>query len=533
MQNDPTINLIILGGLGALIFLILLIGLKGKRKKSVVAADVKTGAAGEKTRLYESQDDIPKLPRNETLYQIIQNNSLVVNNILFDLNYVLDEIAALMRSDVNSQKLEVLFDIDENVPTHIIGSPKRLSRILINLIENSVKYSDAGIVRLSIRQVSTDGTNCTLAFEVSDQGRGMTKKEVDTLFADPKTREAAGVMPLGFYIANALIESEGGQTTVKTMPGAGTTVAFTLSFKLRQTHKKLRKKVPSQSCRELKVAVVSPHEETGKLLRRYLEPYVADVEIIEAGAGTLHPERFEGAEMVLIDHHLITTPLAHALKANGTWLIALQSVLDTAGAKDAQLHYAADYLLSIPFSRVHVIEMLTVFYGEATEEESAESAEETTEEQNFDTFVSDAQIPVAANISKKDFNRFAGAKLLIVEDNPINQRVIKGLLGDSGIHLYFAENGLEAIDVVEEEAPFDLVLMDINMPVLDGIETTRRLREHKQYDDMPIVAFTGLNLKDQIERMQEAGMNAHMAKPLNIGRVYSVFNHFLAKRAAA
>jgi CheY-like chemotaxis protein len=97
------------------------------------------------------------------------------------------------------------------------------------------------------------------------------------------------------------------------------------------------------------------------------------------------------------------------------------------------------------------------------------------------------------------------------------------------MHLYFAENGLEALDVIDEEGPFDLVLMDINMPVLDGIETTRRIRANKRYDAMPVVAFTGLNLQEQIDRMREAGMNAHMAKPLNIGRIYTIFDHFLPK----
>ncbi len=532
MQNAPTTNLIILAALGILLLVIVIIGIRGRRKPKPAAGAGASEVAKQEKRLYESKDDIPKLPRNETLYQIIRNNSLVVNNILFDLNYVLDEIAALMRADVNAQQIEVLFDIADDVPEQVIGSPKRLSRILINLIENGVKYSEAGIVRLKIGRISSDGVNCTLGFEVRDEGRGMTAKEVRSLYTDPQQRERDGRMPLGFFVANALVESEGGKTTVESRPGMGTTVAFTLNFKLPQTHKKALKKIPAKICRELRIGIVSPHTETAELFAAYAKPYVKTVEIVDAGAGILQSERFDGMEMVIIDHRYINTPLAHALKANGTWLIALQSVLDTTGAKEAQLNYAADYLLSVPFLPAHVIEMLTVFYGEATEEEAAQSAQEAAE-QNFDSFVSDAQIPVAANVSKKDFAKFAGSRLLIVEDNPINQRVIKGLLGDSGIHLYFAENGLEAIEVVEEEAPFDLVLMDINMPVLDGIETTRRLRENRLYDDMPIVAFTGLNLQDQIDRMQEAGMNAHMAKPLNIGRVYSVFDHFLGKRNGA
>jgi len=116
-----------------------------------------------------------------------------------------------------------------------------------------------------------------------------------------------------------------------------------------------------------------------------------------------------------------------------------------------------------------------------------------------------------------------------VEDNPINQRLIQGLLGESGIHLFFADNGKEAIEVISEASPFDLVLMDVNLPVMDGLEATRELREDSRYEQLPIVAFTGLNLKEQIENMKEAGMNAQMSKPLNIGRLYTLFDHFLPK----
>ncbi|MEJ2468003.1 MAG: response regulator, partial [Campylobacterales bacterium] len=409
--------------------------------------------------------------RNETLYHIIKNSSLTVNKIPFDLNYVFDEVASLLRSDVRVSNTEVLFDIDADIPTQLIGSPKRLSRVLINLIENAVQYSDDGVVQMHVEMVKHTGVDCGLRFTIRDEGRGMEREEVDALRVDPALRMHDGKMPLGFYIANALAVAEGGAIAIESVPGRGTTVTFDMVFKVPQTHKAEVKRRPSSVCSELKVIAVVRHAQTAQILKKHLEPYVAEVKTAITEQPLLNADALQGYDMALIDQRLGERELSYTLKSRPT-----------------------------------------------PETEASAQA-------SFDTFVSDADIPVTPNVSKKDFERFVGANVLVVEDNPINQRVIRGLLGDSGIHLHCAENGVEALKTIAKEGPFDLVLMDINMPVLDGYETTRRLRREHAFDAMPIVAFTGLNLKDQIERMEAVGMNAHMAKPLNIGRLYSVFNH--------
>lgn len=516
-------NVVILSVVAGVFLFIFLVGFRSRKARS------KQGVLKEtkQERLYESKEEIPKLPRNETLYHILKNSSLSVNKIGFDTNYVFEEVAVLLRNDIRASAVDVLFDIDPKLPEQLIGSPKRLSRVLINIIENAVQNSTEGVVSMQVDVVKNNGSECRVCFIVRDQGRGMDSDALDALKIDPALKAVEGKTPYGFYVANAIIEAEGGTIGVESTPGAGTSVTFEIPFKLPQTHKAQARHVPSKSCAELKAVVVVRHAETAAVLQKHLEPLMGEVMTEVQQAHPPAAETLEGYDLVIVDHRLSDRALSHALKSRGAWLVILQSVIEPVAAGEA--HVAADYQLSLPFTHEHLLEMLIVLYGgeQAGEEEQAETPAE------FDRFVSDAEIPVTANVSKKDFAQFRGSKLLIVEDNPINQRLISGLLGDSGIHLYFAENGLEALDVIEEEAPFDLVLMDINMPVLDGIETTRRIRAESKYDDMPVVAFTGLNLKDQIERMREAGMNAHMAKPLNIGRVYSVFNHFLPKAPAA
>ena len=138
------------------------------------------------------------------------------------------------------------------------------------------------------------------------------------------------------------------------------------------------------------------------------------------------------------------------------------------------------------------------------------------------------EIPETPNITKKSFADFAGASVLIVEDNLINQKVLLSLFNGSGIKVSVANDGVEALDAVENPANrFDLVLMDINMPVMDGYEATKHIRAKTEFDAMPIVSLTGLGLPEEIARMYALGMNAHLTKPVHIGRLYTVFKRFV------
>ena len=516
MQADVMKNIIILVVVGAVLLFIVATAVRMKLVRGRVAETEEE----RDERLFESKDEVPKLPRNETLYHIIKNSSLSVNKIVFDLNYVFDEVASLLRKDVRTAEVEVLFDINADAPGQLIGSPKRLSRVLINLMQNAVQYSSRGVVLMQVAVLKSNGVDCQLRFTIRDQGRGMERDEIRALTTDPQERTKEGKTPYGYFVAHEIVVAEGGAITVDSVPGRGTIVTFDMLFKLPQTHKAQAQRKPSKACASLRIAVVVRHALTAQILKQHLEPMVGEVMALISEKPLLGTKPYEGYDMVIIDCRLSDKTLFYALKKQGIWLVLLRNVLEYA---PGAAHVAADYQLSIPFTHERLVQMLTVFYGE----ETAIAPRQKGAAQPGGAFVNDSDIPVTAGVSKKDFERFVGNRVLIVEDNPINERMILGLLGDSGIHLFFAENGQEALDVTDREGPMDLVLMDINMPVLNGLEATRRLRKDARFEMMPIVAFTGLNLKEQIERMRTAGMNAHMVKPLNIGRLYTLFERFL------
>jgi len=191
--------------------------------------------------------------------------------------------------------------------------------------------------------------------------------------------------------------------------------------------------------------VIERSERIAKQIQKVLSPFVAQVDLFTQEKGAIDAEEFLKYDMIISDHHFMDVTAIQLLKSNAKKVILSQSILEE-NPEDHQ-NFAVDYLISKPFTAQYLLEMLVVFYGAAEPSEIEPSTVSSTS--SFDTFISDAEIPIATNIKKKDFEIFKGAKVLIVEDNLINQRVIKGLLGDSGIVLSFAENGLDALEVVE------------------------------------------------------------------------------------
>jgi CheY-like chemotaxis protein len=193
---------------------------------------------------------------------------------------------------------------------------------------------------------------------------------------------------------------------------------------------------------------------------------------------------------------------------------ALKSLIDARIMKPLNLQRVYDLIVDLFEDSIKTVDTV----GITPRHTSPKSISETPHE----------DVPETPNITKKSFGAFAGASVLIVEDNLINQKVLLSLFNGSGIKVTVANDGVEALDAVENpKNRFDLVLMDINMPVMDGYEATRHIRSDAKYDDLPIVSLTGLGLPEEISKMYALGMNAHLTKPVQVGRLYTVFSRFI------
>jgi CheY-like chemotaxis protein len=353
----------------------------------------------------------------------------------------------------------------------------------------------------------------------------MDADQMRLLFNDPETRAVDGKLPYGCYIANTIVTAEGGSLKIDSRPGHGTDAMFEMVFKVPQTHRhKLAHRPSSERCSTLRAVIAVRHEASANILHKALAPLMAETTVLITGQPFMSTQPFEGYDMVLIDSQLCNRAVAYGLESRGVRFVMICSIFDY---QHEEWHNAADYLLSMPYTYSHLMEMMAIFFGSEYDAEAMPSAVA------FDSFVSNDKIPATAGVCRKDFNRFLGTKLLIVEDNIINQRIMHGLLSNSGIKLFFAENGMEALETAVKEAPLDLILMDLHIPVMDGLEATRILRTDSRFKSTPIVAFTGLSQREQLAHMKKVGMTAHLSKPLNIGRLYTVFNHVFPRPGVA
>jgi len=538
MRSDPTINYIILGVVSTLAIIWVVHNVIVARRAHAANIRRKRRTASP-SGSFEKDDTLQKSLtlieggsskpyKDETLYNILKNSHLSSQQTLFNLNYLLDEMLSYLKIHYRAPGLEILFNIDADVPVMLKGTPGIVSQILINLFEHAVLASKIGIIVLSISVLKRTEKEIGLQFKIVDSDRKANQAELEIKFADPMV---SGTAKLGLHVSKLLVEALYGQMLVSAVTGRGNEITFDLLFKQPGESEQFVYPKPLPSVAQKRVLIIDRDPEASILLRKLLINFMPKVVMMQASEFEEHSGKLDGDwGLVIIDQKFLKRQNVEALRLSGSVNIVVSEGL----FDEPQHQLPVDYHLSKPFTLERIIEMLVIFYGSVPQKkpDALIATEPASVGGPSSKFFCDVEIEPTPNIRSDDFADFAGAKVMIVEDNEINQRVIKGLLSKSGIEIEMAENGIDALKKLPKVMPLDMILMDINMPELDGLETTRRIRADRRFETLPIIAFTGLNLADEIQKMEEAGMNAQMAKPLNAGKFYTVFSTFLGARQA-
>lgn len=534
MDSGMTVNYIILAVVGTLTILWLLYNIvvvrkiretnKIRKRRTLASGTVEKDDYLQKSlTLIEGSSSKPY--KDETLYNIIKNSHLSTQDALFNLNYLLDEMLNFLKIHYRVPGLEIVFNIDTDVPVMLRGNAGLVSQLLINLFEHAVLASKIGVVDLQISVLKQSEKEIALEFKLTDSDKRTNQAELEAKFTDPGISSGS---KLSLHVAKLIVEVLHGQLLVSALGGRGNEITFDLLFKRASSLEEYHYAKPAPFVEGIKALIVDRDPEASIVLRKLLISYMPKVVVMQASDFQNIKGKIDRSfGLAIIDQKFLDRETLENMRKNGSIHIAVSEGL----FDEPQHHLAVDYHVSKPYTLERIIEMLIIFYGSdiKTENSSADVIEEK-ERWDEDRFVCDAEIEPTLNIRSEDFSTFEGAKIMIVEDNEINQKVIKGLLGKSNIEIVIAENGVEALKMLPKVMPLDMILMDINMPELDGLETTRRIRADRRFEKLPIVAFTGLNLSEEIAKMEEAGMNAQMAKPMNAGKFYTVFKRFLGNK---
>ena len=471
----------------------------------------------------------------------IEAGKLEIEWAAFDLEEVMDHLATIMGLKAGEKGLELVFSIDPEVPRALVGDALRLGQVLINLTSNSVKFTDRGEVVVSARihdrddrddrddreyrgdrrgdgHRERDDGGVWLTFSVSDTGVGLTSDQRERLFqaftqADESITRKYGGTGLGLAICKQLVGMMDGQIWAESIYGEGTTVSFSARFGVHAGGP--TREIP-QAVRGMPVLVVDDSAVSRSILSRMLTGLEFQVDAVESAEAAL-------------------TSLSRRARDAGRpqyGVVFMDWKMPGMDGLEATLRIKNEFAMP----RVPAVIMVTAFDRDEllAHEDRASLDGVLTKPVNESTLfdkviemfspadVEEARLTVASRSGGANPTPLTGVRVLLVEDNSINQQIAVEILGGAGAVMEIAVNGREAVERLRRIDPseaFDAVLMDLEMPELDGYQATEIIRSYPALADLPIIAMTAHAMKEQRERCLAVGMNDHVAKPIDPERL--------------
>lgn len=459
----------------------------------------------------------------------IEAGKMAFEKVDFFLEDVLAQIADLSVMRAQDKGLELLFDVAPDVPNALQGDPLRLGQVLINLTNNAIKFTDKGEIVVSIRLQQMEQHAAVLRVDVRDTGIGLTPAQRSKLFqaftqADTSTTRHHGGTGLGLTISKRLVEMMEGEIDLVSEAGVGSTFFFTARFGLaavpRDSLPQLLQR-QQQQFKGLRVLVVDDNPSAREIFVSMLTALGFEARAVYGGVlaiGAVAQARAEGRPfgLVLMDWKMPgmngLDTLA-GIRADAAGIDAPPAcIMVTAFHREALLEAARqrdlplDGVLNKPVSASTLLDQISFVFGGVTGQ-----SRKTQRQSSY----------------RDDERALRGAWLLLVEDNEVNQEVAQHILNDAGIRVDIAGNGAIALAKIEENA-YDGVLMDCQMPVMDGYQATRKLRQDPRYSSLPVIAMTANAMVGDKEKCLDAGMNDFIAKPIDVAQLFGTLARWIA-----
>jgi PAS domain S-box-containing protein len=458
----------------------------------------------------------------------IEAGKLELENFPFDLRDSIGDMLNTLALRAHQKGLEVACHITPDVPDVVIGDPARLRQVLINLVGNAIKFTEKGevVVDVQMQEATRGGPHpepCLLHFSVRDTGIGIPADKQSLIFGafvqvDGSTTRRYGGTGLGLAISSRLVQRMGGRIWVESVPRQGSTFHFTARFAVHGAALARPSRPEPERLRGLSVLVVDDNATNRFILVETLGQWQMRPTAVANAADALTAlEQAQRAgepfSLVLLDAHMPEVDgfsLAERIRAHPDLAGATVMMLSSAGqpvdaARCQKLGLAA--YLTKPIKQADLYRAILAALGTAT------------------------VAPVATPPPPARASR--ALRLLLAEDNPVNQKLAVRLLEKRGHSVIVAGNGVEALKAIEQQA-FDLMLMDVQMPVMDGFETTAaiRARERGSGSHLPIIAMTAYAMKGDRERCLEAGMDGYVSKPIQPGELWQTIEQFTPPQGA-
>ncbi|GAB6094848.1 hypothetical protein JCM14469_11000 [Desulfatiferula olefinivorans] len=440
----------------------------------------------------------------------IDAGKMAFENVPFYLRAVIEEVSDMFLERSMAKDIELVVDIEPDVPRRLVTDPLRLRQVLANLTSNAFKFTQKGVICMTVRTQSLSGDQARLLFSVRDTGIGIDPKTTDKLFdafaqADGSTTRKYGGTGLGLAICKKIVMMMGGDIWVESEPGKGSCFFFTIETRVARTDGEVPQLVPAD-LRDRKVLIVDDNPSTLMILKRFVESFGFKTDLASSSESALqmyaHAEGRDPYGLIIID---VTLPgmdgieLASRIKGDvrqkSPAIICMGAYGNDGDVKRARAAGVDSFLMK-PVKQSILFDTVMEIFGFRV-------MKKTEDGQGL-----------------MSWDEFNDVTVLLVEDNPINQMVATEILASAGISVDKAASGVEAITALRGK-PYDAVLMDVQMPEMDGLEASRYIRNRLGMTDIPIIAMTAHAMYGDRERCLAAGMNDYVPKPIDRKQLFS------------
>ncbi len=443
----------------------------------------------------------------------IEAGKLAIEEIDFDLHTVIDNVTTLVELKAIEKGLEFVVSYDQGMHMNLHGDPLRLGQVLTNLANNAVKFTQTGEVGIYITRLEQD----RYRFKVRDTGIGMTPEQQLRLFesfsqADAGTTRKYGGTGLGLAISRQLVEMMAGRIWVESEPGRGSTFTFEVTLGEQESKSETLRQFPGK-----KVLIVDDTPSWQKILTRLLKEFNIGVTTADSGeeAISMICHQKQNFDLVLMDWKMPgldgieTTKKIREQCQSLPPTIIMVSAYRQDGLVNAAKEQGIEIFLQKPVNPSLLYSVIMEVFGEKIRHEYHKT--------------------VQSSCLKNELTTLGGSTILLAEDNSMNREIVHGMLSHSGILIVDATNGREAVQMVEAEPDkYELILMDIQMPEMDGYEAAGIIR--KQNSTMPIIALTANALVSDIAKTKAAGMQEHLNKPIDVEKLFATLLKYISKK---
>lgn len=454
----------------------------------------------------------------------IEAGKMDMEEVPFSLNELVDNLANIVAINAEEKGLEFIINSDLETPFHLKGDPLRINQVLINLCSNAVKYTEQGEVIVSIRPLRKDLYRVVLEISVKDTGIGIAEEKLQHLFdefyqTDSSSSRQYGGTGLGLAISKKLVEMMGGEISVVSKLGTGSEFIVTLPFEVSQ-QKQIDYQQYANQLKEKKLLVVDDNANAREIFSEILKRFGCQVDTAVNGYDALTKCETQHYDLLLLDWNMPDIDGIETFRRLKRHIKDMPAVIMASAhghqrIKEEAQEVGIQKFLNKPIKNSVLFDAIasTLLEGQVTNKK------------NDPTLASET-------LSDKISKSVQGAHILVTEDTLVNREIAEILLVEAGFKVSTATNGLEAVEAVTQQ-PFDLVLMDVQMPVMDGYEATREIRKNPKLKGLPILAMTANAMVGDREKCLDAGMNDHIAKPIDLDSMLSKISYWLSMEEKA